>query len=193
MPPPITLQVSAPPLASSVAASLTQPAKDAVDIGVGFLGTLVEKVLDRLAAGQTEAMRDLRNLIEDLFKKPWSMQPGDREGPPELPAYDQMVDITRTALTQVYPLRSLVPDVQLSNILAMMASTEDQSRSSELSDDAMLLHIVLALGYLCSASTHLEVGCHRARSEGSVRATISMIRADCSQCQTFHACQSNPR
>lgn len=149
------------------------------DFGIGFLKALVQKTFENLSLQYPALLaRAPHNIIEDLFNKPVPVRIGDRQLSPALPSYDRMRRLTRAAMDNIYPLSSIVPDPQCINILEKIRSTADWSGSRQQPDDLMLLRIVVALGYLCSAEVHLEEGCHHARTERSVHVATLYLRAD---------------
>lgn len=182
-------QSSASTTASNHATDSAFSGQNVFDLGIGFIHTLVQKTLQNLSLQYPGLLaRPPSNVIEDLFNKSAPTSIDIRQLSTELPSYDQTRRLTRTAMDYIYPLSSIVPDAQLTGILEKIRSTAVGSFSRQQSDDAVLLRMIVSLGYLCNANVHLEAGCHHARTERCVHVCLALLEADHTQYQTFHAC-----
>ena len=76
------------------------------------------------------------------------------------------------------PLSGIVSDAQLVGIIEEVHSIVDWSVSRQYMDGQILLRIIVALGYLCSATVHLEAGCHYGSDERYIHVPTPLLEAD---------------
>lgn len=158
--------LSAPGVASNQPTSLIYVEQDIFDTGIGCINTLVQETWRNLSLRNPERSTGTSpNVAPELFVKPAPHRLGGGMLSQDLPSYDRTRQLLRAAVDHIYPLSSIVSMAQLVNILDNMHNSAGQSPSEQLSDEAMLLHMVVALGYLCSGAVHLETGCNHAKTE----------------------------
>jgi len=137
-----------------------------LDMGTSLVGTLVGNIKQHLSPQRPEFLAPTpTGAIEEIFHQPVPSNSSGQDLLSRLPSYDHLRRLTRTAFAHAYPLSNIVSDSQLMNVLDQMRKNASWPNLKRQSDLSILLHAVIALGYLCSATVHLESGCHYARNE----------------------------